>query len=238
VAVARLGAHCSFAARRPASDFFISSEEMDAVSQQFSRAADHQEVPPSDCRVRNGQARIVEHTTEIREQSPVQRSDFHAHACHVPIKARLSFRNGKQPSPALLPKALYPPAVRCGRRRAPTVASMENVTPATPANRAADNVQLSKPRNRSGYRVGHCSGSWRRGGRGPCLVSISASWTCASIWPKVAHVEPLAAARAFHEVIGLGLGDAVGIVALHDRTFLLVLDGQSRRPGSYVTLSA
>jgi hypothetical protein len=37
---------------------------------------------------------------------------------------------------------------------------------------------------------------------------------------QIAHVEPLAAARAFHEVIGLGFGDAVRIVAgilFHDR---------------------
>jgi hypothetical protein len=32
----------------------------------------------------------------------------------------------------------------------------------------------------------------------------------------VAHIEPLFAARAFHEVIGLCFGDAVGIEAFHD----------------------
>jgi hypothetical protein len=64
----------------------------------------------------------------------------------------------------------------------------------------------------------HCVGSLRGGG-GPSPISISASWTCWITWPKVAHVEPLTAARAFHEVVGLGLRDAVRIVALHDRTF-------------------
>jgi hypothetical protein len=34
--------------------------------------------------------------------------------------------------------------------------------------------------------------------------------------PEMAQVEPLAAARTFHEMIGLSLSDIV--VALHDRT--------------------
>jgi hypothetical protein len=33
---------------------------------------------------------------------------------------------------------------------------------------------------------------------------------------EVAHVEPLTAARTFHEVIGLGLSDAIGINARFD----------------------
>jgi hypothetical protein len=35
----------------------------------------------------------------------------------------------------------------------------------------------------------------------------------------LAHVEPLTAARALHEVIGLGFGDAIGIPASHDFAF-------------------
>jgi hypothetical protein len=36
---------------------------------------------------------------------------------------------------------------------------------------------------------------------------------------EIAHVEPLAAAGAFHEMIGFGLSDAVGFPLSHDRTF-------------------
>src|SRR5258706_11547983 len=36
---------------------------------------------------------------------------------------------------------------------------------------------------------------------------------------QVAHVEPFSAPWAFHEVVGLGFGDAVWIVALHDFAF-------------------
>jgi hypothetical protein len=37
---------------------------------------------------------------------------------------------------------------------------------------------------------------------------------------QIAHVKLLSAARAFHEVIDLGFGNAIGIVVFHDRTFL------------------
>lgn len=32
--------------------------------------------------------------------------------------------------------------------------------------------------------------------------------------PEIAHVEPLIATRTFHEMIGFGLGDAIGIDAV------------------------
>ncbi len=35
----------------------------------------------------------------------------------------------------------------------------------------------------------------------------------------IARIEPLAAGRAFFEIVGLGLGDAVWIVAFHDLIF-------------------
>jgi hypothetical protein len=43
---------------------------------------------------------------------------------------------------------------------------------------------------------------------------------------QVAHVEPLSAARAFHEVIGFGLSDAVGI---HARLCHLSFSGPAMR---------
>jgi hypothetical protein len=62
---------------------------------------------------------------------------------------------------------------------------------------------------------------------------------------QVAHVEPLTAARALHEVIDLGFGDGVCIAAFHDRTFgfnpnfapdLLEAGGRPRgaRQGRYI----
>lgn len=35
--------------------------------------------------------------------------------------------------------------------------------------------------------------------------------SCSITLAKIAHVEPLAAAGAFHEMIGLGLSDALGV---------------------------
>jgi hypothetical protein len=58
----------------------------------------------------------------------------------------------------------------------------------------------------------HCNGPFRSGS-GPSLISMSASWTCASNWAEIAHVDRRAANRAIAEMVQFDLSDAVCINA-------------------------